>query len=433
MPGDAEERYTKQLVPLSFHHQSRFTAGVLLPLLEHKDPKVRTLTLVGLFALEDPFLLPHIAGLVHDESLTFPEPVEQISRESGWPRCVNPTMRVQTVGSVAQRMIRFYAERSREGIDFREAYWEQTWAHYYGPRAARGSCAGWHLVIRDRRYGGRLPIYGKRKYALMSLFYELERDLPPVDQELILLLLYQADYAEAVGKLPLIRAARRLGPDRLTAFMEGNPETDDPDIRPGSGGPGVFTPVRAFNLRNAGELLRPSDAERLLVNPDPWIDHLYPIARAELLPEQAGEILHAAFDGFDGEHDQQERAETVRAIARTFGVEEREFLVAWLYTEPDDHSHCPPHRNTLVEFLVDRWTEGDRRILAAIVKDPRFLTLDQPMVEQLGRQLDRNLMTRLFAPCELDGYVKPEELEVTLADWRRRIRASLPDWEPTGD
>ena len=31
MPGDAEERYTKQLVRLSFHHQSRFTAKVLLP------------------------------------------------------------------------------------------------------------------------------------------------------------------------------------------------------------------------------------------------------------------------------------------------------------------------------------------------------------------------------------------------------------------
>ena len=33
----------------------------------------------------------------------------------------------------------------------------------------------------------------------------------------------------------------------------------------------------------------------------------------------------------------------------------------------------------------------------------------------------------------LDDYVKPEELEETLANWHRRIRASLPDWEPTGD
>ncbi len=143
MPGDAEERYTKQLVPLSFHHQSHFPAKVLLPLLEREDPKVRTLTLVGLFALEDPFLLPHIAGLVHDEAVTFSEPVEQFSYEGQWPRCVDPAMRVQTVGSVAQRMIRFYVERSRERIDFREDYWEQTWTNYCGPRAARGSCAGW--------------------------------------------------------------------------------------------------------------------------------------------------------------------------------------------------------------------------------------------------------------------------------------------------
>ncbi len=75
--------------------------------------------------------------------MTFSEPVEQFSYEGQWPRCVDPAMRVQTVGSVAQRMIRFYVERSRERIDFREDYWEQTWTNYYGPRAARGSCAGW--------------------------------------------------------------------------------------------------------------------------------------------------------------------------------------------------------------------------------------------------------------------------------------------------
>jgi hypothetical protein len=150
VPGGTRE-YEERIATLGFHPGSRFTGEAILPLLSHEDPRVRTLALCGLFALQDPAHLPSIHGLAQDREETFPQPETNISYEkSPWGRVAAPTLRRRTVADVARRMVDFYASRSRVRLSYHPQRWLRSFAAYYEPRAKRGSCAGWLVVRRDR-------------------------------------------------------------------------------------------------------------------------------------------------------------------------------------------------------------------------------------------------------------------------------------------
>jgi hypothetical protein len=71
LPGDLRETYRKFLARIA---QRKYEVKSLVDLLQHKNPRVRTLALAALFAREDPQLLPPIAALVTDKAETFPAP-----------------------------------------------------------------------------------------------------------------------------------------------------------------------------------------------------------------------------------------------------------------------------------------------------------------------------------------------------------------------
>ena len=86
----------------------RWRAGDVLPLLNHRDAKVRTLALTALYHLEDPALLPRIFELIDDAAQTFPA----LHPHAGpFPVEITPQMlRQQTVGKLAAAILNVYME-----------------------------------------------------------------------------------------------------------------------------------------------------------------------------------------------------------------------------------------------------------------------------------------------------------------------------------
>src|SRR5262249_33315737 len=84
----------------------------LLRLVNHKDPRVRTLALAALFHREDPKLLPHLAALMPDRAKTFP--ALQAFAYPGFvrPPYPPPPLEDQTVGQVAEQFVRFWLQEA---------------------------------------------------------------------------------------------------------------------------------------------------------------------------------------------------------------------------------------------------------------------------------------------------------------------------------
>ena len=101
-----QNRLVRELRALSGNRES------LVTLLEHPNPRVRTLALGALFEREDGRDLPLIASLVDDEAPTFPDLHESMNSMGG-PRPMSELESPQTVNDVAQAMLKFWFCASR--------------------------------------------------------------------------------------------------------------------------------------------------------------------------------------------------------------------------------------------------------------------------------------------------------------------------------
>jgi hypothetical protein len=455
--GDAHRNCLHELM------RAKFPERDLLALLGHKDAKVRTLAIVALFARDDPQCLPHLHRLVKDQADTFAHP-ERDLRADVRPK-FDPVRdpiktRPQTVGDVATLAIDTYLKaagfdarpiKGKPDISAFEKYWEQ--------RKARTHCLSWFALRLQRATQGISPVRQDRLALIRSLRQDIDR-LPAEDRAWTLLALADELADEARRELAsvddLVKACRQLGTPKLLALLAARKISDDPDLAL----PQArlhYTTMQRFVLRHAAAVLDKDAGDKLpairRANPDALSSPWWHIAAAELAPERGMPILLAGMKEWAGQYRGRDRAELVAAAWRIAGPKQSKFIRDWFYSEaPEPGSE--PH-TVLLQSVFKHRPKENRIFLAELVQDARFAQTDwhtlrhlitalndwtkQPILtcEEM-RDLHHPLGSYHFVgnrPGERARYPK-ETAQVlkTLADWRQRVRDSVPEWrEHKGD
>lgn len=460
LPENVVKEYQGLLRPL---FDGQYTVEHWVALLKHKDARVRTLALAALFAREDPKLLPHLASLMDDKALTFPNVPQQFGFGFLEPKFEPKMLKEQTVGEMAGSMVGFYLWRV--GFDLHERNpTTAEFASYWEARKDRAHCAGCFAVQLARATEGCSPPSEDRTDRIRSIRKKIDR-LPRRDRAWALLwLLEEPGHAIMVTKDELVTAAKELGPDRLLGLLRRQADTDDPDWRyPQKQGTWRYRVATQFVLENAGQLLRPKDAQTLLAyekseresvskgNISPNLTAFWAIGAAQLQPDKGKKILYEAFDGYQARYQKQDRAQLVMALWRTGGLAETKFIVDWFYKEEPELGAIGFGRVSFLRALPDLRPPENRKLLAAIVRDTRFDSLDWQSLSQLIEVLNGwtkdpivshdalrdarhpfgigHFTGQWLGKAEREYPKETANLLKTLQSWRLAVRETLPRWE----
>jgi uncharacterized protein (TIGR03067 family) len=457
MGGLAERFGPKKLTDSWFKAQSALTAHTddvaeLIPLLKHGDPKVRTLALAALFERQDPKLLPHIASLLGDNAKTAPQVVVRRAvrgfakeGEERDDQLLPQDIDEQTVGKIAEAFLIRWLEPAAYTVKQFDAYWaerkERTWS------------ANWFLA-RFKRASQNTTAFDKERGGPRIRAIRKDIDaLPEVDRDWALL--WVAAYWDVMSAEPgrllatpadLIAAGKRLGPKRLMDLIQEKEIASDPDMAPRPPDQPRRTRGRddmiLWVLKNAGKLLRPEDAPAVLLMEDKLRDHTpwCAIAAAELQPKQAKEWLHAAMDRFAGKeiyfHMAYHRADVAVGLWRIVGASETDYLVDWFFGEKGTRNISPPQTGKFLEEIQSVRAPADRKLVARLVTDARFDTLDYPSVRALALVVNQWTKTPVIAPRDLHpnwesgtlAPATPADMQV-IAGWRSKLRESVKEWD----
>jgi len=424
--------------------------GELLPLLKHPDPKVRTLAMAKLVMKEDPKILPDIVPLADDPAPTFPNPKfperpppapgEFVAEEG-----VGPPPRDQTVGTIATAVVNLYLEPAgfEYGIEGSEEnggfvqYWEQ--------RKGRAYCGSWFVVQLLRATRGTMEIPSACIDGVRRVRARVDQ-LPKEDRAWMLLWLNHgwAEKGDPLANIfvtedELVKIGQSLGPEKLLLALRGRIPSDDPDLQPRSGaGPGGFLPLyetmQEFILRHAQSLLRPGDADALLAqkekkslggSPSPW----WAIAAAQLQPGRAEHILRDEYPIFKGKWNEPELNHVGVALWSLAGESQGDFLTDWYYREVSELSpnSIPNPYNSFIDDMAKTETPSGRKLLAKILDNTRYASLDWQSVQHLADAVNGWLPAPLVSQDELNAIDRggSPELKIKLLD---RLRASVPQW-----
>ena len=229
--------------------------------------------------------------------------------------------------------------------------------------------------------------------------------------------------------------------------------SDDPDLKTGS------VPMVRFVLAHATELLRPEDSDTLVArelwhranpiksNPDAKIFPLWAIAAANLKPQQASNILHAAWPRYQARYQLWDRVKLAVALWKLVGEPEQSFLADWFYNEIPQWNSIPNHQRSFIDAMGNAST--GRTMVAHLVRDRRFDRLDWGALRGLVDAVNRWSKEPIVAEDELkqskqrfgdgtwDGrpfYATDSdaldwgELRKLMARWCVRLRESVPRW-----
>jgi hypothetical protein len=400
----------------------------LVALLQHEDPKVRTLALAALFQRQDPRLLPHLAQSVGDKAKTAPD--LQILRAITLQMDFEVTpddYHEQTVDRVATLLVNWWLEPA--------GFSAKDFAAYWAVRKDRDHCAGWYAAKVLRATGGISPFHNDREARVQAVRAEIDK-LPQPDRDWTLL--YTATFAGAgqdafASTKDLLDAARRLGHASLLDLLQGKAVGGDPDLDPDKQRGAGLRAMSAFVLRHAGALLRPEDAPTVL----PLHGHLGVIAAAHLQPANAKKWLEGELAKTKGKGHlaSYRRADLAAALWATCGTAEIDYLADWFYNEPVPKN---PHSPATGEFLrgaVGQRTPDDRKLVAALVNDPRLDKLDYQSLRSLSEAVSRWTKTPVLSHQELypnwEGGTWWPETEndfKVLKTWRAKLRAGVKSW-----
>lgn len=407
--------------------------GQLTALLTHDNPKVRTLAVAALVWRNEARALPEIARLLDDDAETFPHPA-LVAMIPGQIEAATP-LEPQKVRDFPRVVLRIYMEQAGQH-DVRK------FDQYWSGRKDRAVCAGWLAVEADKV--GR---HAERKDALRAKVTRL----PENDRHWTLLYIGTLD-KPLFTEDELLAAAKTLGPDALLSTVAGKCPSDDPDLNEGGETNPAVGRIRLFVLRNARQLLRVIDAEALLKlgrsaeNRSPW----YWIAAAHLTPAQARPILEEAFAKFPGEGyvDAWPRADLAIATWRLEGLDASARLVEWFYGETLKHEGVP-HSRCMFLQAQDPKSPASRQMVVKIVEDPRFAGLDWSSLKSLIPLVNAFAGREVISDAEVRSVQHPygeqhvvqfpdqamktfpqqtQKLNDDLAGWRKRIQASVVEW-----
>ncbi len=259
------------------------SAELLVPLLQHRNPKVRTLAMVILYLEGNPKLLPEFKMLTYDAVRTFPAaefPNWGPSRVGPRPP---PTTREQTVGEFARGIVGFYMRQG--GYDYLSDGFDLYWKEHED----RDHCLGWFRTAMCRASQGRTSDREERRGEFRELRAQIDSLETPY-REWVLLFLGaremgkressakgEAGCKRLVRDDELLAAARTIGADGLMGLLRGEPPAADPGMRLTRRGRYEYHRVCRFVLRNAAQLLRSEDADELLA-----------LARRQFEPSNSG-------------------------------------------------------------------------------------------------------------------------------------------------
>jgi hypothetical protein len=446
LSGDQAEPYRKFLARIAGR---KYEVQTLVDLLQHKNPRVRTLALAALFAREDPKLLPHIASLVNDKAETFPTP-EPIAVAAFAPK-VEPPLRKQKVGEIARILLQVYLDPT--GFRSFDDYWAR--------HKDRASCASWFAVQLYRAAGGRTPTPKERLEAVREVRQRIDQ-LPKADRAWTLLWLTDQPGTDVLAtEEELVAACKQLGPDNLVKMLQRQIPSDDPDVQPRKINNYPYARMVRFVLKHATALLRPEDAEALLACErwerdytkhdiaDPTILPDWAIAAAQLQPEKAGPILKEAWDRTQGTHsfDADHRAALALAWWQRAAEGDPSLVVKWFYEESPQRGQSPSCRTWLLQQIRQHPQAQDRKLITALIWDKGFDTLDWQALTEMVRVVNGWVGKPVVEEDKLRGAWHPygmghfhwqqeqarkdypretEQLLDTLRGWREALRARVP-------
>ena len=409
-------------------------AEAVLPLLGHGDPKVRVLTAAMLYDQDDPRLIDALLPLADDAAPAF--------REHKFVPLSLPEDEALTeprpVGHAVRAMLRFHLRAARVGrYDDEVAAWRELQRR----RGGRADTAGTFLVRFRRATGGTSPPPPDRLDDARRVIDAARSSLPTTEAFGVLSLMRDDDArafdaANATrGYDPLLSLARRLPREARLAVLRGEPWAD-PELPPGQGA--------RFLLEQAGELLLRRDAallERLdplaatattrrAANPATRL-HDFALARAELQPGRASDILTTAMERADREHDRDTRAFLALGLFRHAGDRATPFLLDWLFTDrPEPNANGFGTERFLAEAR-DADPAAFRRFAAAVVRDDRLGVLNaaetRAIAEAAEAALGRPLLPGTPRHGEGFGGQSPPP-----ADWHAALRDTVDEWALPG-
>jgi hypothetical protein len=439
----------------------QFSKEALTRLLSHPVPKVRTLAIVALYQREDPQVLPSLVPLTGDDSPTFDTP--GLVNESG--RLGRPE--AQTVGKIASRIVGFYLKWAGLGFYYRNKQTaEAEFGAYWKPRSQRSHCASWFAVQLARASQGTIPTLSNRVDHIRKVRERIDQ-LPGDERAYVLLSLRGEAGADAlVSESELISLCKGVGPEKLIRILQRNHPSDDPDLQPGRRDIFHYKSLCVWILDHAAELLRPENIEDLKAcerkeleyarngSAEPILGNAWARAVAALEdPATRTKGLHEAYKRFEGEGNLWERARLSAALWKHGGDTETQFLTEWFYGEEPERG-TSPHAlaNFVIEVSACELPSG-RKLMAAIIRDPRFERLDFQTLEAILEAVngwlpkpvvdpeEKRVLVNKFPMDENDFHWTKKEAEerypektkqfmAMMQNWRDTLRGSIPDWVP---
>lgn len=391
----------------------------LIRLLSSEDPKIRALAIFALDYKNDPRVLPDIAALQPDQAPAYscPLPVAQAlppDKPETWPQ------QPSTVGGLATEVLNRYLTES--GYANFSNYWKDYKDRHYS--------VSWFALRLQRIWS-----FDNLNHPSMDDLRREISQLPAPDRQWTALWLGTLPNPNKVVRPytedEMVQNAAELGHDALLQFLDGHIQSTDPDLRMRQ------DPVhreslhalQTFVLKHSPQLLVEKDRDFLLQDKfarSVW----YPIGAAQLDRKNAADILHLAYQRFDGKRDDYNRAVLTMALWNLEGSRETGFILDWFYTASMGAGLYATPRH---QFLRDAEQQANTRpLIAALIRDPRFDTLEWNSLNDLVRIIARWTGQRSAVPYpEIQARSEdPRVRDKALAEYRRRIRSSISLWLP---
>jgi WD40 repeat protein len=331
----------------------------LAKLADHSDPRVRTLALLKLYALENHDALRVIHRHLGDSAATFPM-LDWTHDPAG---AIIPATEPATVGGIASLMLKMTGY---------PAHWEgrggkdPTFEAWSAKRLGNPEWIGWYDFLYKRATGGRSPIPAESAGRIAELRKKL--DACPfavrawmwfgVADDCLMQPLYDTPLAT---EAEMVEAGKKLGAEALLAFLRDGtraglrePKADDPERG------------RRFILSHAKQLFREQDSEALAAMGQFT-------AAADANPKSAPELIRRLLGADDRPHD-WDIARGMAALLDLRGDTEAEFVVKWFYDTPSY-----PHGSSAQSIFID---EYQRRRPAAWQR-PASMLVGHPAFERL--------------------------------------------------
>ncbi len=334
----------------------------LAKLAEHSDPRVRTLALLKLYALENHDALRVIHRHLGDPAATFPM--------LGWTHdpagATIPATEPATVGGIAGLMLKMTGYPAHwEGRDGKSPTFE-AWS---AKRLGNPEWIGWYDFLYKRATGGTSPIPAGSAGRIAELRKKL--DAAPfavrawmwfgVADDCLIEPRYDTPLAT---EAEMIEAGKKLGAEALLAFLRDGtrtglrePKADDPERG------------RRFILSHAKQLFREQDSEALAA----MGQFTAAADAADADPKSASELIRRLL----GTKDRPGDGDIARAMAALLDLQgdtEAEFVVEWFYDTPSS-----PHASSAQSIFI---REYQRRRPAAWQR-PASLLVGHPAFERL--------------------------------------------------